>query len=177
MLAASLFALIAGAMVCGPDAWAGDFVETSGDVLRFAIPAAAFGLTYKHHDQQGRRDFYKSFAANVGATWVLKALVDKERPDGTGDDAFPSGHSSMAFQGAAFINKRYGIRPAIPAYVLAAYTAWTRVDIDEHDTADVLAGAAVGIASSFLLTDRMPGVDITAAYDHGAFGIRISGRF
>src|SRR5690606_19571455 len=125
-----------------------------GDVLRVALPAAAFALTIKRDDRDGRRQFYRSFAANVGATLLLKEAVDKGRPDGTDDDAFPSGHASMAFQGAAFIHRRYGIRTAWPAYALATATGWTRIDADEHDEADVLAGAALGIAASFLLTDR-----------------------
>ncbi|HEX6998012.1 MAG TPA: phosphatase PAP2 family protein [Gammaproteobacteria bacterium] len=150
--------------------------ESAGDVLRIALPAAAFALTVKRDDREGRRQFYKSFAANAGATLLLKATVDKDRPDGSDDDAFPSGHSSMAFQGAAFMHRRYGWRPAVPAYVLAAYTAWTRVDADEHDEADVLAGAALGIASSFLLAERR-NTSVAASVGPDGFEIRIAGRF
>ncbi|MEX0707298.1 MAG: phosphatase PAP2 family protein [Woeseia sp.] len=126
--------------------------EESGDILRVAVPTAAWALTFHYDDPQGRRDFYQSFAANIVATYALKQVVDKERIDGSDDDAFPSGHASTAFQGAAFLHRRYGIRRAWWAYALAAYTGWTRIDADEHDAADVLGGAAVGIASSFLLT-------------------------
>src|SRR5690606_39680827 len=76
---------------------AADGSEAAGDVLRVALPAAAFALTIKRDDRDGRRQFYRSFAANVGATLLLKEAVDKERPDGTDDDAFPSGHASVAF--------------------------------------------------------------------------------
>ncbi len=106
---------------------------------------------------------------------MLKESFDKKRPDGTGDDAFPSGHAATAFQGAAFIHRRYGIRGAWPAYALATYTAWTRVDADEHDTADVLAGAAVGIASSFILAKKR-NVNVSALLDGDTVGIRIAGR-
>ena len=157
-------------------AHAGDNTETTGDVLRVALPAAAFALTFKRDDQPGRRQLYRAFGANVLGTWVLKEAVDKKRPDGTGSDAFPSGHASMAFQGAAFIHQRYGIRSAWPAYVLATVAAWTRVDADEHDTADVLAGAAVGIASSFVLVKRRD-IGVTAIAGPDMIGIRIAGRF
>ena len=152
--------------------------ETAGDVLRVAIPAAALTLTIKRGDREGRVQFYKSFGATVAGTWVLKETVDKERPDGSGDDAFPSGHAATAFQGAAFIHRRYGIRDAWPAYVLATYTGWTRVDADEHDMADVLAGAAVGIASSFILAKRR-NVSVTALVEPstGTYGLRLTGRF
>ena len=119
--------------------------------------------------------FYKSFGAAVGSAWLLKETVHKERPDGSGDDAFPSGHAATAFQGAAFIHRRYGIKQAWPAYVLAAYTGWTRVDADQHDTTDVLAGAALGIASSFVLAKRRD-VSVTAFYDDTGVGIRIVGN-
>jgi membrane-associated phospholipid phosphatase len=135
-----------------PPAAAADETERSGDALRVAIPAAAWALTWHRDDREGRHDFYQSFAANVIATYTLKGLVEKERIDGSDDDAFPSGHASAAFQGAAFLHRRYGLRRAWWAYALAGYTGWTRIDADEHDSADVLAGAAVGIASSFLLT-------------------------
>ena len=127
-------------------------MEDSGDVFRVAVPITAWALTFHHDDPQGRRDFYESFAANVLVTYALKQVVDKERIDGSDDDAFPSGHASITFQGAAVLHRRYGIRRAWWAYALAAYTGWTRIDADEHDAADVLGGAAVGIASSFLLT-------------------------
>jgi membrane-associated phospholipid phosphatase len=170
--------LLAGALLWqhAGSAFASEDSETIGDVLRVAIPAAAYTLTFTRHDQEGRRQFYKSFAMSVSTTWVLKETVEKERPDGSDDDAFPSGHTSAAFQGAAFIHRRYGIRSAWPAYVLATYTGWTRVDADEHDTADVLAGAALGIGSSFIFTKRRD-VSVTAALEPHGFGIRIVGRF
>ena len=150
-----LAALAATGVLLGQQAgFAGDDTEDAGDVLRIALPAAALAMTYRNDDAEGRREFLKSFGATVVGTWALKEAFDKKRPDGTGDDAFPSGHAATAFQGAAFIHRRYGIRRAWPAYALAAVTAWTRIDADEHDTADVLGGAAVGIASSFALSRR-----------------------
>ena len=154
--------------------------ESAGDVLRLALPAAVFAVTVRRDDAEGRKQFYRSFAANVGATLLLKAVVDDERPDGTDDDAFPSGHASMAFQAAGFLHRRYGARKAWPAYVLAGFVGWSRLDADEHDEADVLAGAALGVASAFLLADREDDgtrVSITPVSGDGAFGLRIAGRF
>lgn len=154
---------------------AGDDVETSGDILRAAIPLTAFAYTFYKDDADGRGDFYRSFAANLIATHALKELIDKDRPDGSDDNAFPSGHTSMAFQGAAFFHQRYGLEKAWPAYLLAAYTGWTRIDADKHDEVDVLAGAAIGILSSVMLVERMPGVAVSVSFD-GA-GVTFSGRF
>ena len=123
-----------------------------GDVLAFAIPAAAYGSTYYRDDKEGRQQFYYSFATNLAATQVLKSVIDKERPNGRDEDSFPSGHTSVAFQGASFIHKRYGLEYSIPAYIGAGFVAYSRVEADEHDVTDVLAGAALGIASSMYLT-------------------------
>lgn len=156
---------------------AGDVVETSGDLLRLAIPAAAVAMTFKQHDQAGRRQFYKGFLTNVAATWALQEAINKKRPNGNGNDAFPSGHSSMAFQGAAFIHRRYGFKKAWPAYALATYVAWTRLDADEHDGADVVGGAALGIASSMFFTKRAPRVNVATLLGHDTIGVSVSGTF
>jgi hypothetical protein len=37
-----------------------------------------------------------AFAATSGVTSGLKSVVSRERPDGSGDDSFPSGHASTA---------------------------------------------------------------------------------
>jgi len=173
VLAAAL-ALVVGTI---GTAQAKDAVETSGDILRLAIPAWAAVKTYKRDDREGRRQFLKSFGLNVAATWALKQAIDKERPDGTGDEAFPSGHTSMAFQGAAFVHRRYGFKAALPGYALATYVGWTRVDSDKHDGTDVAAGAALGIASSWWLTRRMPGVDIATILGPDTIGISVAGHF
>ena len=58
----------------------------------------------------------------------------------------------MAFQGAAFIQRRYGWKYAIPAYLVSGYVVWGRVYAKRHDCWDVLAGAAIGIGSSYIFT-------------------------
>jgi len=174
---ATLALLLLIGSLSAPLAIAGDATETSGDILRVAIPAAAFALTYRNGDAEGRDQFYRSFAANVAATLLLKEIVDEPRPDGSDDDALPSGHAATAFQGAAFIQRRYGFRSAWPAWALATYTGWTRLEADEHDEADVLAGAALGIASAYLFAERMPPNLHVAVRADGQIGLQLSGRF
>lgn len=154
----------------------GDATERSGDILRAAVPAAAFALTFIYDDPAGRPQFYRSFGVNVAATLLLKEAVSRDRPNGSDDDAFPSGHASTAFQGASFIHRRYGLKAAWPAYVLATYTGWTRIDADEHDEIDVLAGAALGILSSALFVERFEHVEVALRVDR-QIGLQLSGRF
>lgn len=154
-----------------------DTVETSGDVLRVAIPLAAYGLAWQRDDAPGRRQFLWAFAATVASTYGLKAAIKKERPNGDDSDAFPSGHTSSAFAGAAFLHRRYGLSDAWPAYLLAAYTGWTRVDSDNHDTWDVVGGAALAIGWNWWLVKPRGSVAIEPVAGSGLVGLRISGQF
>ncbi len=95
----------------------------------------------------------KSLGLSAVSTLVLNSIIDKDSPNGSSSDAFPSGHAAIVFGSAGFIQNRYGWRPGIPAYVFASYVGWLRVETDDHDYADVAAGAAVGIISSYLLTN------------------------
>lgn len=156
---------------------AGDFVQDSGGVVRTMLPVVAWGTTIYLHDTAGQWDFYQSFAANYVATNSLKALISKTRPDGSDDDSFPSGHTSTAFQSAAFIHFRYGIRRAVPAYLAATYVGWTRWESDRHFLIDVMAGAALGIASSYVFTDPRDDIAVTPLVDAGFYGVRISKRW
>jgi len=153
---------------------ASDAIEKSGDILRTLIPVAAYGATFYMHDSEGRRDFYESFLTNLGVTYALKSTISKTRPNGTDDKSFPSGHTSVAFQGAAFIHARYGPKYAVPAYIAASYVGWTRVESDNHYTEDVLVGAAIGIASSFIFTRPYHGFVAAPLVDQGFYGFTIS---
>lgn len=148
------FILLSSSIIVTTPAYAGNSsdITKAGDILSFAIPAIAYGSTYHMDDKEGRQQFYQSFAANTAVTYALKSTIDKERPDNSDNDSFPSGHTSMAFQGASFIHKRYGLEYSIPAYVGATFVGYSRIQADKHDMADVLAGAALGVASSMYLT-------------------------
>lgn len=81
----------------------------------------------------------------------------------------------MAFTGASFIHKRYGLKYAIPAYVAATYVGYSRVHVKAHYTKDVLAGAALGAASSFYFTKPYKGVSVEpTAYRDGGLGLSLS---
>ncbi|HEX3686684.1 MAG TPA: phosphatase PAP2 family protein [Gaiellaceae bacterium] len=58
--------------------------------------------------------------------------------------SFPSGHSATAFACATVIAWA-APRLAVPAFVLAALVAWSRVYVGVHWPLDVLGGAALGV--------------------------------
>jgi len=169
--------LLAALLLTVPRGASADTVETSGDVLRVAIPLAAYGIAWRRDDDEGRRQFLWSFVGTVASTYALKAAIDKERPNGDDNNAFPSGHTATAFAGAAFLHRRYGWSDAWPAYALAAYTGWTRVHADEHDTWDVLGGAALAVGWNWWLVKPRQTVQVQPLADAGYFGLRISGAW
>ena len=56
----------------------------------------------------------------------------------------------------------------------AAFVAWSRVESDNHYTIDVVAGAAVGIASGLIFTKPYKGFVVTPLVDSGFYGVAIS---
>ncbi len=130
-------------------------MEDVGDVLQIALPAVAGMSTIYLKDKKGFWQFTKSFGSAVAITYILKYTINKPRPEqATDGHAFPSGHTTVAFSGASFIQRRYGWAYGAPAYGLAAFVAYSRLEgqNDRHDVWDVLGGAAVGIGTTYLFT-------------------------
>ena len=131
-------------------------ITTSGDILQLAIPAVAFGSTFIYNDDNTKPtlQFIKAYGSGLILQQALKHLVLEKRPDGSDSYSFPSGHTTSAFSGAAFIQHRYGWKYGFPSYVLASYVGYTRVQVQKHYDWDVLGGAVIGIGTSFLFTKQ-----------------------
>ncbi len=112
----------------------------------------------------------------LGVTYALKYSIDERRPNG-GSQSFPSGHSSISFSAAEFMRKRYGWEYGAPAYAAASFVAYSRVESREHYPRDVVAGAGIGILSSFIFTKPYKGWDVSAAGDTKGFSLRLSRKF
>ena len=74
----------------------------------------------------------------------LKYTVRRERPDGSDNLSFPSGHSAVTFATATVIERHLGWRKSLLAYAIASYVAMSRLHDDKHYLSDVIFGAAVG---------------------------------
>ena len=127
-------------------------IETSTDIAMFAPAAVGAGVALFKKDYKGLLQLGGSLAVSVAASYALKYTVKKERPDGSDFHSFPSNHSGFSFAGATFLQKRYGWKWGVPAYLVSGYVAWGRIYARRHDVWDVLAGAAVGTGSALLLT-------------------------
>ncbi|MEW6220784.1 MAG: phosphatase PAP2 family protein [Thermodesulfobacteriota bacterium] len=153
-----VLALLAALLAAPGAAHAGD--STPGDLLAVLVPAAAWGATYLEDDGPGRCQLYHALGATAGVTYGLKTLVHHRGPDGD-TDSFPSGHTALAFGGAAFLQRRYGWPYGLPAGLAASYVAWSRLDSDQHDLGDVAAGAGIAIIANLVFaTPREQGVQV-----------------
>lgn len=150
-----------------------DDIQTAGDILQLVLPATGGALTLANRDWQGSLQLAESSALTLGVTYGLKYGVNERRPNG-GTESFPSAHSSISFAAAEFMRKRYGWEYGIPAYAAAAFVAYSRVEAQQHYPHDVVAGAAIGIISSYIFTRPYKGWHFELQADGKFYGFSLS---
>lgn len=129
--------------------------DTASTAFALGLGGIAAVTTYTNTDASGGVELAKTIGATFLATEALKAAIDAPRPDGSGHDSFPSGHTALAFAAATYVATRYGdqMGPYVPyLYGAAALTGLARVAADKHYAGDVLAGAALGWGMARLFT-------------------------
>ena len=152
--------------------------ELAGNIVLALLPATALGKALYEDDLEGGWQYTESIATTMAATQILKYSIDAERPNGADNHSFPSGHTSAAFSTASFVQMRYGWAYGAPAYLAAAFVGWSRVYSDNHYTRDVVAGAAIGVVSSYIFTDAYTNeVAVTPIAENGVYGLKVSSRF
>ncbi len=123
-------------------------IETAGDITLLTLPALTLYKIWQEPEQKKLLPFIKSNAANLAITYALKYSTQKPRPDKSDNLSFPSGHTSVSFNSAAFIHFNYGFQQAIPYYIAAGFVGYSRVFANKHYAEDVVAGALVGYYSA-----------------------------
>lgn len=149
---AASFALLVS--VGSPSLASDKFYKTFADVGALGIPIAATAISIYEHDHNGLVQGAETVALALTATEVLKYSIDERRPNG-GHYSFPSGHTALAFSGAGYLHARYGWKVGLPFELIAAGVGYSRVKTRDHHWYDVVAGAAIGEGSAFLLTRRL----------------------
>lgn len=129
------------------------------DFLQYAPLAAVIGLKLGGVESRSswpRLLVSDILAAGIMATAVnsMKYTIKRERPDGSKNNSFPSGHTATAFMAATIMHREYGLTLSplysIGGYTVATATAFSRQLNNRHWLSDVLAGAGIGVLSAEL---------------------------
>lgn len=128
------------------------------------------------------KSLFNAAAISTLSTTLLKVAANTTRPNGD-PDGWPSGHTCSSTAIAAVLDEYYGHCVGVPAFLLAGFVAWERIDDREHDLSDVVFGAALGyVIGRAVATEhqsRFCGMQIEPFIDpvSGASGIGLERRY
>ena len=132
------------------------FITKIDNYLQFSPSIAVYGLNIsgiKGKNNLSDRIMIYGLSTMISSTAVfsIKRITKIERPDGSGVNSFPSGHTATAFAAAEFLRQEYKDVSAwygIAGYTAALATGIIRLYNNKHWVSDVVAGAGFGIIST-----------------------------
>ena len=113
----------------------------------------AFGVEGKSSFRDRSVILATSYAIVASTVFSLKTITKIERPDGSSNNSFPSGHTATAFASAEFLWQEYkdkSIWYGVAGFAIATGTGFFRMYNNRHWFTDVVAGAGIGILSTKL---------------------------
>jgi membrane-associated phospholipid phosphatase len=135
-------------VIADPENSFGKSFETAGGATASTIAVASLFVAGRFaHGARFRAmtyDMLTGSVVNLAYTQLLKVAVGRERPDGSNDASFPSGHSSQAFVLATVAERHYGWKVGVPSYAAASLMAFSRLQRNKHYLSDVIAGSTLG---------------------------------
>jgi hypothetical protein len=126
--------------------------------LMFAPALSVYGLNMagikgKNNLRDRTMIYLLSSIIQNATVFSIKKLSRQLRPDSSGYNSFPSGHTATAFASAEFLYQEYkdvSLWYGVAGYTMAAATGYLRMYNNKHWFSDVIAGAGVGIVSTKL---------------------------
>ena len=177
--------------------WVGnDFRTNLDDYTRYAPVATLYiadiaGMKAKNHWFDQTKNLALSMLITDILTKGIKRGVFKLRPDGSNENAFPSGHTSISFAAGSVVYEEFKNTSPLLAYSgygFSVATGGLRMANKKHWISDVLVGAGLGILvtklvyhfdylfkwNPFLKTKDM---SLVPRYSDGNVGLYFSKRF
>lgn len=129
------------------------------DILEYTPMAQMYvydALGFKHKNTVWDQTKYLLIAQVISfsTSQLLKGITNVERPDGSDNFSFPSGHTTNAFTGATVLFHEFKDTEPLLAwsgYLVATATGVLRMTNDAHWLPDVLVGAGIGILATNLV--------------------------
>lgn len=150
-----------------------------GDLIGYGLLNGSYTLAMwyygaRYDDEKALKDaeiMFRASSMTLLMTTGLKSVVSEKRPGYPDDDnSFPSGHAAGAFSFAGVVAARHGWGWGFAAHSLAGFVAVSRVNDDFHYLHDIMAGATIGAAYAWGVSERaMKG-------DHFLFSVLPAGR-
>ena len=144
-----------------------------------AFVAAGVLLPLREKTPEGKQQAARTADALLTGVLLsesLKRIVHADRPDGSGDDSFPSTHATAAFAVAA-MQSHYHRKQAPLWYLGAAVIAESRVQQDKHRWQDVVAGGLLGYATAHYERKSQRGLLLTPFIGQRSGGVAVAGKF
>ena len=172
-------ALVGAGLICAAPACAANHGwKTTADVGEVGLLGLALGKSVADQDWKGAEELGLSVGSTALLTTGLKYAIPEERPDHSDNKSFPSGHTSLSFAAAGYLQKRYGWQWGLPATLVASVVGLSRVESKDHHWYDVVAGAALGEATAyFFTTPRDTDVKFLPWADSRGAGFVLAKRF
>lgn len=146
-------ALVFAAIVDGASAKSDD-IEIAGQVVAFGLPAAAGAYSIFENDKIGLAELSSSWLLSVGTTYGLSHVIREARPDHSDFHSFPSNTAASAFSAANYFWGRYGWEYGVPAYALAIFAGYSRVQANQHHWYDVAASGVIALGINYAIVTR-----------------------
>lgn len=149
------------------------FASGDGNILYLA---AGVGLPLLSDGRYGTRHALRvadALGTSVLLSEAIKLLVKEKRPDSDAHDSFPSGHATAAFA-VATVESDLHPRQAAYWYLSAALISYSRVRLRRHTTADVVAGAALGLGTARVEVAQPRGLILSPFIMRGGLGMMMS---
>lgn len=140
------------------------FYDKTDDFLQYAPIALSYsgnllGFKSKNSYNQMIINQLVSNIINTGTVFALKETFKDYRPDNTGRNSFPSGHTTTSFNNATLHFLEYkdsNLWFAYSGYLFASTTGIFRVLNNRHYLSDITAGAGLGIATAIIVHNWNP---------------------
>lgn len=129
-------------------------ITTPGNTYLQILPnllyTFSYGLDFLFNDNQDSKrrslGMVKATIYSGLMTEILKNSINEKRPNGGGTQSFPSGHVTSAFAFASFVASEHPWYIGVPAYAMATYVGFCRMQDNHHYLHDVMAGATIGMS-------------------------------